>query len=182
MAKSDAWLKPDNLLRIEGWARDGLTDQQIAHNMGITQDTLIKWKRKFPQINESLKFTKEVVDREVENALYKNACGYEYEEETWERKRDPETGLYEMVQTKRVKKIVPPNTTAQIFWLKNRKPDVWRDKREIESTEAIDRLDMILGEMKFKANLQEGAEIDDNKPIKDPSPSAPVQQNIIIEQ
>lgn len=98
--KYEYWKSHDGLLLIEGWARDGLTDEQIAHNMGIATGTLYEWKKKYPEIAESLKKTKEVVDREVENALYKKALS--------------------------------GDTTALIFWLKNRRPNDWRDKRETQ--------------------------------------------------
>jgi DNA-binding XRE family transcriptional regulator len=98
--KYEEWLKPDGLILIEGWARDGLTDEQIAHNMGISRSTLKEWKKDYPAISAALKKTKEVVDREVENALYKKAC--------------------------------EGDTTAMIFWLKNRRPNDWRDKRETQ--------------------------------------------------
>lgn len=222
---------------IEGWARDGLTDEQIAHNMGITAKTLYEWKNKYGEICESLKKGKEVVDRMVENALLKRALGYKYTEVTKERivdtgqkkrhggeseftekewefcikyfngrccycgsytskptkdhikplneggtlsrenvvpccgscnssKKDNEmlswyqrqpfydkgraAKIYdyidfvlnlgdllneeigELVVTKEVTKEVIPDTTAQIFWLKNRKPEEWRDKRQVE--------------------------------------------------
>ena len=127
MAKYDEWLEPEGLLKIEGWARDGLTDEQIATNMGIRRETLIEWKKKFPNISNTLKRGKEVVDREVENALLKRALGYSYKETTREL---ADTG--EMVVTKEVTKEVAPDTTAQIFWLKNRKPEEWRDKQQVE--------------------------------------------------
>ena len=74
--KYQEWLTDDGLLRIEGWARDGLTDKQIAHNMGVSEQTLNVWKKKYPSLFESLKRGKEVIDREVENALLKRALGY----------------------------------------------------------------------------------------------------------
>ena len=64
--KYKKWLKPENLLLIEGWARDGLVDEQIAHNMGIACCTLYEWKNKYAEIDETLKKGKEVVDLEVE--------------------------------------------------------------------------------------------------------------------
>jgi recombinational DNA repair protein RecR len=67
------WLEKDNLLLLQGWARDGLTDEQIAHNMGINVATLYRWKNEHSEIRDTLKKTKEVVDREVENALFKKA-------------------------------------------------------------------------------------------------------------
>ena len=130
------WLTPEGLIKIEGWARDGLSDEQIAGNMGVKRQTLYDWKSKFPVFSDTLKRGKKVVDRAVENALHKNAMGYEYEEVTKERVYDPVTGKHEFVTTKVVTKNVPPNTTAQIFWLKNRNPDDWRDKKQTELTGA----------------------------------------------
>jgi hypothetical protein len=106
MAKYQQWIEPEGLLKMEGWARDGLTDEQIAENIGITAATLYEWKKRFSDISEALKKGKEVVDFEVENALFKNA--------------------------------INGDTTAQIFWLKNRRPDKWRDKQNIELSKPID--------------------------------------------
>ena len=123
--KYEKWLEADNLIRLEGWARDGLTDEQIAHNMGIATKTLYDYKNRYSNISESLKKGKEVVDLEVENALFKRAMGYKYTETT------KENGIV----TKEVIKDMAPDTTAQIFWLKNRKPAQWREKQEIEVSE-----------------------------------------------
>ena len=128
------WCEPESLLLIEGWARNGLTEEQIAHNMGVAYSTLKVWKDSYPAISAALKNGKEVADLAVENALYKKATGYEYEETTEELRFDKATGEKRMVVTKRVKKTVPPDTVAQIFWLKNRKPGDWRDKRDVEMT------------------------------------------------
>lgn len=124
--KYQEWLEPEGLLKIEGWARDGLTDEQIAHNMGISVATLYNWKNDFLEILEALKRGKEVIDRQVENALLKRALGYEYEEVS----EKYELGI--LTERKVTKKQVVPDTTAQIFWLKNRKPNDWRDKPECE--------------------------------------------------
>ncbi|WP_148458993.1 transposase [Anaerostipes faecis] len=125
--KYKEWLEPEGLLKIEGWACDGLIDEQIAQNIGINPATLYEWKKRYPEISKALKKGKEVVDRQVENALLKRALGYEYDEITTEYGKE----------TKRVTKQVVPDTTAQIFWLKNRKPDQWRDKRDIEHSGEI---------------------------------------------
>lgn len=122
--KYKEWLTEEGLIKIEGWARDGLTDEQMAHNIGISTSTLYDWKKKYPELSESLKRGKEVVDRQVENALLKTALGFEYEEETV-------TNTGAVVTTKKYSK---PNTTAQIFWLKNRKSNEWRDQQHIEQT------------------------------------------------
>ena len=113
------WLEKDGLLLLAAWARDGLIDEQIAHNCGISAGTLYDWKNRFPQIAEALKKGKEVVDVQVENALLKRALGYETVEEMTEEGPDGTK-----IRTTRV----PPDVTAQIFWLKNRMPDRWRDK------------------------------------------------------
>lgn len=130
------WLEPDGLLRIEGWARDGLTDKQIAHNIGITEQTLNVWKKQFPSILESLKKSKEVVDREVENALHKRAIGFKIQvNKPLKVKREyfdeygRKCSVEEVVQAEETM-YIPPDTTAQIFWLKNRKRDVWGDKAQ----------------------------------------------------
>ena len=59
------WIEPEGLLKLEGWARDGLVDEQIAQNIGIAASTLYEWKKQYPEISEALKKGKEVVDRQV---------------------------------------------------------------------------------------------------------------------
>ena len=91
---------PAILPAVEMWARDGLIDEEIAAKLGICSHTLYSWKRKYTQLAQALKRSKEIVDAEVEQALF-NAT----------KKGD---------------------TTAMIFWLKNRQPGKWRDKRNLE--------------------------------------------------
>lgn len=131
------WLTPDGLTRIEGWARDGLTEAQIVNNMGISIRTFTDWKARFPAISASLKKGKAPVDFAVENALLKRALGYDYEETITEVEEIPggkgPDGQPIIRQKKHIRKItkhMPADTTAQIFWLKNRRPDRWRDKVE----------------------------------------------------
>lgn len=115
MAKSKWETVKDKLILVEGWARDGLTDEQIANNLAISIDTFYKYKKKYPEFSESLKRGKEIVDYEVENALLQNALN--------------------------------GNITAQIFWLKNRKPRQWKDKVNIEdesNKETLEKLDEVL--------------------------------------
>lgn len=128
--KFQEWLTDDGLLQIEGWARDGLTDDQIAQNMGISHVTFYDWLKKFPNISNVIKKGRKPLDLLVENALLKSALGYDVEEETWERKFDRTTGQYIMICTKKTKKHIPPSNTAQIFWLKNRKPNEWKDRTD----------------------------------------------------
>lgn len=169
------WITVEGLAVLSGWARDGLTDEQIAHNMGISRSTLNEWKKKYPDISDTLKRGKDVVDRQVENALLKRALGYDYEEVTivavevgqdeydervqaevdvWKQQNPKWTQeeLYRFigsvprskeVVSKRVVKQVAPDVTAQIFWLKNRKPGQWRDKQEIEHSGGVEnKLDL----------------------------------------
>ena len=113
MAKIEEWEEKGNLFLLESWARDGLTEVQIAGNMGISARTLLNWKKKSIPIFLALKKGKEVADYEIENDLYKSA--------------------------------LEGNVTAMIFWLKNRRPDKWRDKQEtkIDLTEAVRIIDSI---------------------------------------
>ena len=104
--KYQKWLEPEGLLLIEGWARDGLTDEQISENMEISASTLYEWKKKYSEISEVLKKGKEFIDYQVENALLKKALG--------------------------------GDTTAQIFWLKNMRPNKWREKQNIVVSKPID--------------------------------------------
>ena len=130
--KYQEWLTPEGLLKIEGWARDGLTDEQIAVNIGIGYSTLQTWKSKYQDIQDALKRGKEVIDRQVENALLKRALGYGYEEV----KEKFEGNV--MTERTVTKKEVIPDVTAQIFWLKNRKREAWADRQNIEISQPID--------------------------------------------
>ncbi|WP_407951581.1 helix-turn-helix domain-containing protein [Planococcus sp. A6] len=169
------WVTEERLALLSGWARDGLTDEQIAHNIGISRSTLNEWKKRYPDISDTLKRGKEVVDRIIENAMIKNATGYDYEEVTYvtvEMGREEHDELVDAkldefdeqypdasreerlsfiasipktkeVVSKRVTKHKSPETLAQIFWLKNRMPDQWRDKQEINHSGGLDnKLDL----------------------------------------
>ena len=130
MAKSKAteWLEQDKLTLLEAWARDGLTNEQIAKNMGINPSTLYDYMNKFVEISNALKKGKEVVDIEVENALLKRALGYTIT--LCEQKVDKDGCVHDLKKDVHV----PGDTTAQIFWLKNRKPKNWKDKQNNENT------------------------------------------------
>ncbi|CUH95892.1 hypothetical protein P22_1978 [Propionispora sp. 2/2-37] len=136
--KYEQWLTAEGLLQLEAWARNGLIDEQIASNMGITRSTLSEWKKKHSDISDALKKGKEVIDIQVENALLKRALGYQFTEVTKERIYNETTRKFEFKVTKKVVKEVQPDTTAQIFWLKNRKPAEWRDRKDIEHGGGID--------------------------------------------
>lgn len=95
------WLEDEyKLTKLRGWARHGLTNEEIAANIGISVATLYNWKNSNVEFFEVLKADRDYCDDQVENALYKAA--------------------------------MEGNTTAQIFWLKNRRRNDWRDKQELE--------------------------------------------------
>lgn len=166
MAKSKAekWLEPDGLLRIEGWARDGLTEEQIAKNMGVSRSTLSDYKVKYPDILRAIKNSKEVADREVENALFNKATGYtvklkkpmkvrhvEYDEVSGRKVAE-----YERIEHIEEEVHVPADTTAQIFWLKNRKPNEWRDKVTVTDESSLEKLDELISSIDTLAKKSGG--------------------------
>lgn len=105
MAKYEEWLTAESLLRIQGWARDGLTDSDIAKNIGVARATLQQWKKSHADIANVLKVNKDIADRRIENALYEKALS--------------------------------GDTRAMIFWLKNRNPEAWQDKKDVEHSGEI---------------------------------------------
>lgn len=127
MAKSKWNDIKDKLTLVEGWTREGLTDEQIANNLDISTSTFYEYKNKYSEFSESLKKGKEIIDFEVENALLKNA--------------------------------LDGNVTAQIYWLNNRKPKQWKNKRENteNNKEEISKVEQIL------VKIREEAEKDVNK-------------------
>lgn len=134
--KYEEWLTQDGLLRIEGWARDGLTEAQIAHNMGISVSSLADWKNKYPQLLDALKKGKAPVDIEVENALLKSARGHTQiirkpiKVKTERQVVGEGKVVEEHIEYVDEEVYIPPQVVAQIFWLKNRRPDKWKDKVE----------------------------------------------------
>ena len=130
------WIEPDGLLQIEGWAREGLVEKQICQNIGISERTFSTWKERFPAITSALKRGKAPVDFKVENALLKSALGHK---ETVRKAIKVKTEKQKVGEGKIVEEhieyvdeevYIPPQVVAQIFWLKNRRPDKWKDKVE----------------------------------------------------
>lgn len=136
---------------LEGWARDGLNDEQIAANMGIHVATYYKWKNEYSELSDAIKKGKAPVDIEVENKLLESAMGYTYTVKEpikiKTRKQLSGKGTIEEEHIEYVDKEihVPPNVTAQIFWLTNRKPKQWRNNRKFE--EPTDANNGKLGEL-----------------------------------
>lgn len=129
----------EKLILVQGWAKDGLTDEQIAKNLGIAVDTFYRYKNKYSEFSEVLKKGKEVSDYEVESALFKKAIGYNTKVKKAFKVKNVEYDNYGK-KVKEYEEIVlaeeeihiPADTTAQIFWLKNRKPSKWKDKQDID--------------------------------------------------
>lgn len=137
--RPEEWLEEERLTLLTAWARDGLIDEQIAKNMGISKATLYNYKNNYPEIRKALQKGKEVVDIEVENALFKKAIGYNVKVQKAFKLKDIvfEDGK-KISETERIEYAeeeihIPADTTAQIFWLKNRKKSQWRDKVEYET-------------------------------------------------
>lgn len=104
----------------------GATDKDLADFFDVSESTINLWKLEHPSFSESLKQGKYEADAEVAHKLYKRATGYS--------QPDIITASYEgkITDIQEVTKHFPPDTTAAIFWLKNRQPKNWRDKQEIE--------------------------------------------------
>lgn len=107
----------------------GLTDKQMAEVFGVAESTLYLWKTKHESFSEALKAGKQVADADVADRLLQRAMGYEHDEV------DIRVVDKEIVQTP-IRKFYPPDTTAAIFWLKNRQRDQWRDKVETGVTDS----------------------------------------------
>ena len=122
------WLTDKGLNKIKDWAIEGKTNQEIAGKMGIAVSTLYEWLNKHGELVEALKSSKEVVDDQVEDTLLKRALGYFTTETRTETYKD---GSIKVITTT---KEILPDVTAQIFWLKNRRRDQWRDRQDLEHT------------------------------------------------
>lgn len=118
---------------IKADCRNGADNKGICKRLGIAPTTLKRIRKEHPEVNDLLKEGKDEADFKVESALYRRAIGYEVEETTTEVKVS-EDGSAQATVIKKVKKHIAGDTTAQIFWLKNRKPDEWRDKQDVNVT------------------------------------------------
>ena len=126
----DYWTSPDGLLRIAGWASDGLTVQEIADQIGTAKRTLLDWSSKNPDLKTALANNRDAADRAVENQLRKTALGYEYEETKTTIEITPEGDRKQKIE--KFKRYAKPDSVAAIFYLKNRKPETWRDSQQLD--------------------------------------------------
>lgn len=135
-AKYAEWLTDDGLLLIRGWARDGLTEKQIAQErMHIAYSTFNEWKKRFPELSEALKKSKSYVDAELEETAFDHANGKVFVKETvtdiqYEGVDENGNPIEVSRHTREIIRQVPPNATMQIFLMKNRVPEKYREKRE----------------------------------------------------
>lgn len=123
--KVDYWLTDDGKTLLTGWARQGLSNAQLAKNMGVSEGCFYRWKAENNEIYEAIQKGKDVVDFEVENALLRRAMGQEVIEY---KEVETEDGT----RTEKIVKNMPSDATSMIFWLKNRQPERWNDRRQVE--------------------------------------------------
>jgi hypothetical protein len=126
----------------EKFTKLGATDKDLADLFEVNIDTIHDWKKTFPQFSDSLKKGKEIADSLVIQSLFKRATGYEHED-TDIRTVSVGNGISQIVETPIMKKY-PPDPTSMIFWLKNRRPQEWRDKQEVDHTTAGNKIEQVV--------------------------------------
>lgn len=119
--------KPEHVATAKALARLGATNQEMAEAFGVSQSTLKLWMVEHEEFSAATKLGKEHADKRVEESLFNRAMGYSHPED------DIRVVNGEIVVTPTIKHY-PPDTTAAIFWLKNRKPEEWRDLKHQEFT------------------------------------------------
>lgn len=150
-SKYETHVKP-NIFLVEHWVKDGMTDEQIAKRLNVAYSTFREYVKKYPELSAALKKSKEIVDYEVEESLYKKCIG-SYAKETKAIKLKEvyydEEGRRcerERVEVVEVDTFIPPDTMAIAIWLNNRRPDKWRrnhnkeklDEQKFEHEKKID--------------------------------------------
>ena len=201
-AEYKKWQEPDNLIKLQGWARDGLTNEQIAQKIGVRRETISVWCSKYPNIANALKKGKEVIDYEIENSLISTMKKHKIKTTTYKMvKKDDlvlkaertkfmnmfkldhpdatkeqiliataeNVAVYERIPMTETVTEVDPNVSSMIFWLKNRKPDVYRDQTFKKLNEANARkaiAEANISEKQLKA-LEEADDPDNRTVIVD---------------
>jgi len=157
---------------ISAMCRDGLIEEEICKRLDVGVSTFGEYKLEYPALVEALKNGKAIADYNVENSLYSRAMGYEVLETTKEMPEltvlGGEAGIQnikfpELVITKEVTKELPPDPTSMIFWLKNRRPDKFRDVQHVANTDPLDFTHMTEDEIdkRFDRIKERTAEIRD---------------------
>ncbi len=139
--------KEENLAVLRAWKMAGLSDEEIAKRVGVSRSTLSEWKKKYERIRDALSSGKEFADSLVENSLFKLTQGFKVEVRKVFKVKKVEfdekgrrIGEKEELETALEDEYVKPDVRAMVFWLQNRKPEVWRkmeEKAEPESTGGI---------------------------------------------
>jgi hypothetical protein len=145
--------KPEYSIDVERLCKLGVTDRDLCLWFDVSLQTIKNWKSKHPEFFIKLIKGKQTADTEVAGKLHKNATGYEYEEDQAikmkRETRDPATGRIthteEYIEIVRVKRFAKPDTTAQIFYLKNRRPDQWRDVVRTSEEDMIEKAKEMVG-------------------------------------
>ncbi len=117
------------LSEIRDWCIQGKTNEEMSQLLGISPDTWYTYLKEHDELNNIVTAGKSVMDHRVENALLKTALGFEYEEIKTIIEED--RNGKKRTRIEKVKRYMPPNPTAQAFWLKNRKKEEWGDRKEI---------------------------------------------------
>lgn len=149
--KFEQWRSDQKLTLLTNWARKGLTDADIAKNIGISRSTLSEWKRSYPDISDALNTGAREADAIVENALYLKTQGhtitlkrpFKVKEKIFDKATGKLLEEKEHIEMADYEEYVPADTTAQIFWLKNRLPEVWRDKINAELGGKVEHIDKL---------------------------------------
>lgn len=127
----------------------GADDNELADFFDVSQKTINNWKHQHPEFFQSLKDAKTKADSEVAAKLRDRALGYEWDEfqivklKTVLYENGKRVSEVERAEAVPVHKVIPPDPTSAIFWLKNRKSKYWRDKQEIDHTSGGDKIGMI---------------------------------------
>ena len=150
------WLSNDGLVLIRGWRRSGVSIKEIAtQNIGISMTAFWGWYKQSDDLRKACADGKDIANYTVEDALYRRAVGYEYEERTYELIEG------EVRLSKIINKHMPPDTKAIMQWLFNRKPDTWRALQEpLEATQYTETIKNILVAMKEVANGEAPKEVE----------------------
>ena len=134
MARPNKWDEldmPSKLEAVTGWAKQGATNEELSKMLGISCKLFYEWQNKHSEFREAIKKGKEVSNGELLNSAFKQSTGFYYtEEQAIKVKCGKDQERIEIVE---VEKFMPPNPTMSIFMLKNRLPEQYKDKREIEA-------------------------------------------------
>lgn len=112
-------------------SRNGADNAGLAKRLGCGKTTFSKLLKNYPEFKLLVREGKHDADLKVVSALYKRALGFEYEETTTKVSVDSQ-GNGTTTYVEKSKKQVPPDTAAAFIWLKNRMPQEWRDKHDVE--------------------------------------------------